>query len=123
MKQALILCGGEARRLRPYSHALPKAGMPFLNLPLMAFNWLYLELLGVSHFLLNAHLFPEKLRRAVEFLSLERQRAKIFREDRPFGGAGTLYNLRRLFGARGPVFLFKWGQPVFSLQPKTAFCL
>ena len=94
MKQALILCGGKAKRLRPYSWGCPKPCMPFLNLPLLSFSWFYLEQFNVSHFLLNAHLFPEKLRSAVNFLSTARQKADIFFEAEPLGGAGTLYRLK-----------------------------
>ena len=94
MKQALILCGGKAKRLRPYSWGWPKSCMPFLNLPLLSFGWFYLEQLHVSRFLLNAHLFPEKLRSAVNFLSTSQQKTDIFFEAEPLGGAGTLYKLK-----------------------------
>ena len=96
MKQALILCGGKARRLRPYSYILPKASMPFLNLPLLSLGWFYLEYLGVSQFLLNAHLFPEKLKQTVDFLFHPEQKTEIFFEEELLGGAGTLYKLKDL---------------------------
>ena len=96
MKQALILCGGEAKRLRPYSHSWPKAGLPFLNLPLLSYGWFYMEQLGVSQFLLNSHLFPEKLKSTVDFLSQPPQTTDIFFESKPLGGAGILYKLRAL---------------------------
>lgn len=94
MKQALILCGGEARRLRPYSYYLPKPCMPFLNLPLLSLAWLYLEHLAISRFLLNAHLFPESLKNTVDFLSSAGQKTEIFPEEQPLGGAGTLDKLK-----------------------------
>ena len=94
MRQALILCGGEARRLRPYSHILPKACMPFLNLPLMSLGRFYLESMGFSDFLLNAHLFPEKLKKSAEFLSKKGQKTEIIYENKPSGGAGILYKLK-----------------------------
>ena len=94
MKQALILCGGEARRLRPYSYSVPKSCMPFLNLPLLSFSWFYLEQLGISHFLLNSHLFPEKLENTVKFLSKPQQNPQIFFEKESLGSAGTLFKLK-----------------------------
>ena len=96
MKQALLLCGGKAQRLRPYSYGLPKACMPFLNLPLLSLSWFYLEKLKVSHFLLNAHLFPEKLKQTVDFLSQAEQKSEIFFEKESLGAAGTLYKLKKL---------------------------
>lgn len=68
--------------------------MPFLNLPLLSWGWFYLEQLGVSRFLLNTYLFPEKLRNTVDFLSQAEQKISIFPEDKPLGGAGTLYKLK-----------------------------
>ena len=78
MKQALILCGGKAQRLRPYSYGLPKACMPFLNLPLLSLSWFYLEQLGLSRFLLNAHLFPEKLQQTVGFFISASTKSRYF---------------------------------------------
>ncbi len=95
MKSALILCGGKATRLRPYSHILPKACIPFLNLPLLSLNWFYLEYLNVSRFLLNSHLFPEKLKNCVSFLSQPEQERHIFFEAEPLGSAGTLHRLKK----------------------------
>ena len=95
MRQALILCGGKAQRLRPYSYGLPKACMLFLNLPLLSLGWLYLEQFNTSHFLLNSHLFPESLEKTVRFLSQPPQKTRIFFEGEPLGGAGTLYKLKK----------------------------
>ena len=95
VKQALILCGGKAKRLRPYSYSLPKASFPFLNLPLLSFSWFYLEQMKVSHFLLNSHLFPEKLKNTVRFLSQTHQETNFFFEEEPLGSAGTLRELKK----------------------------
>ena len=95
MRQALILCGGRAERLRPYSYSLPKASLPFLNLPLLFLSWFYSEELKAEVFLLNSHLFPGKLEDTVDFLSQDKQKAHLFFEKEPLGSAGTLYQLRK----------------------------
>ena len=95
MKQALILCAGKAKRLRPYSYSISKASLPFLNLPLLAFPWFYLEQLKVSRFLLNSHLFPKKLENTARFLSQVNQETKLFFEEEPLGSAGTLFHLKK----------------------------
>ena len=95
MRQALILCGGKSKRLRPYSYSLPKASLPFLNLPLLSFSWFYLEQLKVSHFLLNSHLFPKKLEDTTGFLSQDHQKINLFFEEEPLGSAGALYQLKK----------------------------
>lgn len=93
MKQAVLLCGGRAERLRPYSFSFPKSCLEFLNLPLLSYSWFHLENLGVSRFLLNSHLFPELLKKTVSFLSKKEQSIDFFFEDQPLGSAGTLYRL------------------------------
>ena len=122
MKQALILCGGKARRLSPYSYGLPKASMPFLNLPLLSLGWFYLEQLGVSRFLLNSHLFPEKLKRTVNFLSQAQQKTEIFFESEPLGGAGTLYKLKK-FLQKEEIFFYLNGDSLFFPSSKDQFSL
>lgn len=112
MKQALILCGGKATRLRPYSYAVPKECMPFLNLPLLSLSWFYLEQLGVSRFVLNSHLFPDKLKKTVDFLSQPQQKTDIFFEEEPLGAAGTLYRLKALLQKEG-VFFYINGDSLF----------
>ena len=92
MKQALLLCGGQAKRLRPYSHILPKACLPFLNLPLLSLPFFYLEKLGVSEFFFNTYLFPEKLKKTARSLSLNTQTLHFLDEDDLYGGAGTLFS-------------------------------
>lgn len=112
MKQALVLCGGKALRLQPYSYGLPKACMPFLNLPLLSLGWFYLEQLKISRFLLNAHLFPEKLKQTVNFLSQPQQKTDIFFEAEPLGGAGTLYSLKKLL-QKEEMFFYLNGDSLF----------
>ena len=107
-----MLCGGKARRLNPYSHGLPKASMPFLNLPLLSLGWFYLEHLGVSRFFFNSHLFPEKLKETVKFLSKTQQETKIFFESEPLGVAGTLYKLKKHL-QKEEVFFYLNGDSLF----------
>ena len=54
--------------MRPFTHGLPKAAMPFLNLPLLSLGWFYLERMGMTGACLNSHLFPEKLAKTLNFL-------------------------------------------------------
>ena len=120
MKQALVLCGGKALRLQPYSYGLPKACMPFLNLPLLSLGWFYLEQLKVSHFFLNAHLFPEKLKQTVDFLSQPQQKTNIFFEAEPLGGAGTLYSLKK-FLQKEEMFFYLNGDSLFFPSDEDQF--
>ena len=109
---ALMLCGGKAKRLRPYSHILPKSSLPFLNLPLLAYPWFYLESLRVSNFLLNSHLFPLQLESTVQFLLKPNQTAEFFFEEEPLGAIGTLQRLKDKL-KRAPYFFLINGDSLF----------
>ena len=95
IKQALILCAGQATRLRPYSYSLSKAQLNFLNLPLLSYPWMIAEELKANRFLLNSHLFPCELKKTVRFLSHKDQNTEVFFEKEPLGSVGTLRSLKK----------------------------
>lgn len=53
--QALVLCAGEGRRLRPLTERLPKPLVPFLGAPLLEHALRRLAAAGVRRVALNAH--------------------------------------------------------------------
>ena len=93
-RTALILCAGLGQRLRPLTHSRPKTLVPFLNLPLLCYNWFLLEEMGVSSFLLNSHLFPKILKKLTEEIKKPQQKIRIFHENPSLGAAGTLQRLK-----------------------------
>ena len=95
--KAFILCAGKASRLRPLTCGFPKSVLPFLNLPLLYYNWFYLEHLGLRHAVLNSHLFPEMLREAVRAVKTPKQKTDISFEPESLGGAGGLFSVRSFF--------------------------
>ena len=115
--QAVVLCAGKATRLRPYSYILPKSSLPFLNLPLLAYPWFYLENLKVSRFLLNSHLFPLQLKQTVNFLSKDQQSVEVFFEEEPLGAIGTLLRLKNKLKAE-PYFALINGDSLFFPSDK-----
>ena len=94
---AFILCAGTGSRLRPLTHWMPKALVPFLNLPLLCYNWFLLEKMGVSCFLLNSHLFPKKLEKFTLSIKKTEQKVRIYHEPRSLGSAGALWHLKSQF--------------------------
>ena len=94
-KQALILCGGKATRLRPYSYSHSKAELPFLNLPMLVYPWKLAEDLKNNSFLLNSHLFPEEFKKTVGELCRKDQKTEVFFEKEPLSSTGTLYHLKK----------------------------
>lgn len=93
-RTALLLCAGLGQRLRPLTHSRPKTLVPFLNLPLLCYNWFLLEEMGVSSFLLNSHLFPKSLKKLTEEIKKPQQKVRIFHENPSLGAAGTLQRLK-----------------------------
>lgn len=74
-RQAIVLCAGEGRRLRPYTLHRAKPLMPLLNVPLVQHQLAALQRAGVERVALNAwHLAPQIVdfarRRPVPGLSL-----------------------------------------------------
>lgn len=93
--KAFLLCAGLGSRLRPYTHHIPKSAMPFLNLPLLCYNWFYLEKMGADCFYLNSHLFPKILERLTWKIKKESQFTKQTFEPDSLGSAGGLYSLKK----------------------------
>ena len=110
--KTFILCAGLGTRLRPYTHSIPKTSMPFLNLPLLCYNWFYLEKLGVKNFYLNSHLFPETLKQLTESLKKEGQKIKQVFESHSLDSAGGLYNREKDL-ISNPSFLYMNGDSLF----------
>ena len=93
-RQAIVLCAGEGRRLRPYTDRRPKPLMPLLNVPLVQHLLAALQRAGVERVALNAwHLAPQ----IVEFVEADPVPAldlHVAVEPRLLGTGGGLANLR-----------------------------
>ena len=96
-RTAFLLCAGRGERLRPLTHGMPKTLVPFLNLPLLCYNWFHLEELEASHIFLNSHLFTKSLARLVKSIKKPYQQSRIFHENQLLGSAGSLHYLREYF--------------------------
>ena len=95
--KAFVLCAGKASRFRPFSQGLPKSSIPFLNLPLLAYSWFYLEQIGVDEMYLNMHTLPEILQKTACSLQKKSQKISFSMEEQPLGSAGGLFNNRAHF--------------------------
>ena len=110
--KAFILCAGVGSRLRPLTLGFPKAAVPFLNLPLLYYNWFYLEKMGLTHAILNSHLFPEILEETAAEAKTPKQRMDISFEPRSLGSAGGLFSLKSFFAGENH-FLYLNGDSLF----------
>ena len=62
IKQAILLCGGEGTRLRPYTYEMSKQMLPILGTPLTEWNIVQFKKHGVTDFLINLYTKPEVMR-------------------------------------------------------------
>jgi len=62
IKQAILLCGGEGARLRPYTYEMSKPMLPILGTPLTEWNIVQFKKHGVTEFLINLYTKPEVMR-------------------------------------------------------------
>lgn len=121
--KAFILCAGLGQRMRPLSYSLPKASIPFLNLPLMSYGLFYLEQLGLTKMICNSHLFFETLKKTIDDLASSRLSSHIAFESQPLGSAGGLYKVRSFF-EKEKAFLYLNSDSLFfpsSLKALQAF--
>jgi mannose-1-phosphate guanylyltransferase len=62
IKQAVLLCGGEGTRLRPYTYTMSKQMIPILGHPITEWNIIQFKKHGVTDFLINLYTMPEVMR-------------------------------------------------------------
>jgi len=59
--KAMILSAGFGTRLAPYTDTLPKALVPYKNIPMISYQIERLKKIGVNEIVVNAHHFSEKI--------------------------------------------------------------
>jgi mannose-1-phosphate guanylyltransferase/phosphomannomutase len=62
MMKAIILCGGEGTRLRPYTYNIPKPMLKLGNRPILEFVILNLKRYGIKDFILTVGYLNEKIK-------------------------------------------------------------
>jgi len=92
--QAVVLCAGEGRRLRPLTDHLAKPLLPLLNVPLLEHALVRLHAAGVRRVALNAFHRAPQVEAFAAGLRLDGLRLHVRREPRLLGTGGALANLR-----------------------------
>jgi NDP-sugar pyrophosphorylase family protein len=121
--RGFLLCAGRGTRFYPHTRVLPKVLLPFLNLPLSAYNLYLLRSLGVKEWAANIHVHPEilkdKLKEQAETAGLS---PPVFSQEQILlGSAGGLLKLRSFFEKEEPFFYlngdsFIWPQSEDNLN-------
>ena len=73
--RALILSAGTGERLRPLTLKRAKPAIEFLNMPMLAFPYYWLDSVSLSDVVFNTHYLPETVRQAAMQVGLRPQRS------------------------------------------------
>lgn len=98
--QAIVLAGGEGRRLRPYTTVLPKPLMPIGNIPIIEVIIRQLAAQGFDDIVVSVGYLSELVRAYLSDGKRYGTRIRYVKEETPLGTAGPLRlvsNLRRDF--------------------------
>jgi mannose-1-phosphate guanylyltransferase len=93
-RQAVVLCAGEGRRLRPLTERVPKPLLPLLNVPILRHTLQRLAEAGVERVALNAWHLAEQVEAFARTAPEPRLALEVRREPELLGTGGALWNLR-----------------------------
>jgi mannose-1-phosphate guanylyltransferase len=88
--QAVILSGGEGRRLRPLTSTVPKPSVPLVNRPMILYMIEWLASHGVTNIVMSCGFMAIGLRAALEEYSPIGVHIHFFEEPVPLGTAGAV---------------------------------
>jgi mannose-1-phosphate guanylyltransferase len=92
--KAFLLSAGLGTRMKPLTNDKPKCLLPVCGEPLL-YIWMdLLEREGVEEVLINTHLFPEKVEKAVND-RMNKIKIKLFYEKELLGSGGTILANRK----------------------------
>ena len=92
--KAFVLAAGRGERFRPVTESIPKALLPFLNVPLVVGHLERLRRYGVREAGVNLHHLGDQIERRLGEYPGELPELELFRETRLLGTAGALRNAR-----------------------------
>ena len=93
--KAVIMAGGDGKRLRPLSCTMPKPMVPLLNKPVLGYCMELIKKHGFDEAILTLRYLPNVIRRYVGDGSAFGIKAECAVEDKPMGTAGGVKNALR----------------------------
>ncbi len=118
--KAFLLCAGDGKRFYPHTQVLPKPFLPFLNIPLLAFNFFLLKGAGLKKVALNTHkkafLFKKHLPALMAKADLDLP--FLSHEPKLLGSAGGLLKLKSFFKEEEHFFYLNGDSMIIPLSQK-----
>lgn len=92
--RAIILSAGLGERLRPLTSVRAKPAIEFLNMPMLAFPYFWLDSLSLKEVTFNTHHLPETIRHAAMHVVDPKVQLHFPHEDAILGSGGGIWNAR-----------------------------
>lgn len=119
MMTAMLLTAGLGTRFRPHTEKIAKPALPFLNIPLMAWPYFYLEAIGVKNIGFNTHLLPNSVEHAAQHLQAPGHPWKAFHETPEIlGSGGGVYNAKELLSTDSDFFVVNGDEVLIATYPE-----
>ena len=101
--KAVIMAGGEGKRLRPLTLGMPKPMVPLLDRPVMEHIILLLRRHGITDICVTLHYMPQAVMEAFGDGSRLGVRLSYFIEEESLGTAGSVKNCAHHLGEGEPL--------------------
>jgi NDP-sugar pyrophosphorylase family protein len=92
--RGLILSAGLGERLRPLTLKRAKPAVEFLNMPMLAFPYHWLDSVGLTDVVFNTHYLPDSVRHAAMHVVKPTTNLHFTHEDAILGSGGGIWNAR-----------------------------
>ena len=100
--KAMMLTAGLGTRLRPVTDVFAKPAIPFLNIPLLYYPLVTMEMAGAKEFVFNTHYRPEQITALVENIPMFSGSVHISPEiEKPLGSGGGVWRARQWLDRAG----------------------
>lgn len=94
--KGFLLAAGLGERLRPLTLQRAKPSLPFLNVPMLAYNLFCFEQLGLTELVVNTHHAPESIARCFDLMTRANYSVNVVHEEELLGSGGGIGNVRQL---------------------------